>query len=316
MEYKDYYKVLGVEKNATEKDIKTAYRKLARKLHPDVNPNNKAAQEKFKEVNEAYEVLSDPSKRQKYDALGANWQQYEQFQRAGGQGPFQWGNGGTQYQTFTQEDLGNIFGNMGGGEDLGGFSDFFRTIFGDAGFGGSARAQSRQRRGQDIEQPVEITLDEAYRGATRIIQKDGRRLEIKIPAGVKTGSKIRYAGEGYPGTNGGPAGDMYLRIHILPHQNIERDGDDLRVEIPVDLYTALLGGEAHVPTLKGQLALKIPPETQSGKLFRLSGQGMPRLNEPNSFGDLYAKVRIVLPEHLSNDERDLFKRLATMRNVR
>ncbi|MBI5029545.1 MAG: DnaJ domain-containing protein [Chloroflexi bacterium] len=316
MEYKDYYKILGVEKNASEKDIKSAYRKLARKLHPDLNPNNKAAQEKFKEVNEAYEVLSDEGKRKKYDALGANWQQYEQFQRAGGQGPFQWGNGGTQYRTFTQEDLGNIFGNMGGaGEDIGGFSDFFRTIFGETGFGGASRAQTRARRGQDIEQTLEITLDEAYRGATRIVQKDGRRLEIKIPPGVKTGSKIRYAGEGYPGMNGGPAGDMYLRIHITPHPTFERDGDDLRVEIPVDLYTALLGGEAHVPTLKGQLALKIPPETQSGKLFRLTGQGMPRLNEPNAFGDLYAKVRVVLPERLSNEERELVKRLADLRKT-
>ena len=313
MEYKDYYKILGVEKNATEKEIKSAYRKLARKLHPDVNPNNKAAQEKFKEVNEAYEVLSDSSKRKKYDALGANWQQYEQFQRAGAQGPFQWGNGGTQYRTFTQEDLGNIFGNIGG-EDVGGFSDFFRTIFGGGGFGETTRVQGRPRRGQDLEQPIEISLDEAYRGSTRIVQKDGRRLEIKIPPGVKTGSKIRYAGEGYPGSNQGPAGDLYLRVQIAPHPTFERDGDDLRVEIPVDLYTAVLGGEAHVPTLKGQLALRIPPETQSGKTFRLAGQGMPRLNDPTKFGDLYAKARIVLPEHLTDEERELFKKLAELRN--
>jgi curved DNA-binding protein len=310
MEYKDYYKILGVEKSATEKEIKQAYRKLARKLHPDVNPNNKAAQEKFKEVNEANEVLSDPEKRRKYDTLGANWQQYEQYQRAGGQGPFQYGNGG-QYRTFTQDDLGNIFGNLGG-DDVGGFSDFFRTIFG-GGFGETSRPQARPRRGQDVEQTLEITLDEAYRGAARIVQKDGRRLEIKIPAGVKTGSKIRYAGEGYPGMNSGTAGDLYLRVQIAPHPTFERDGDDLRVEVPVDLYTTVLGGEAHVPTLKGQLALKIPPETQSGKTFRLAGQGMPRLNEPNVYGDLYAKVCIVLPEHLTTEERDLFKRLAELR---
>lgn len=311
MEYKDYYKVIGVEKSATEKDIKQAYRKLARKLHPDVNPNNKAAQEKFKEVNEAYQVLSDPAKRKKYDALGANWQQYEQYQRAGGQGPFQWGQGGTQYRTFTQDDLASIFGNLGG-EDAGSFSDFFRTIFG-GGFADTPRAQARPHRGQDLEQPIEITLDEAYRGATRIVQKNDRRLEIKIPAGVKTGSKIRYAGEGYPGTNGAAAGDLYLRVQLAPHPGLERDGDDLRVEVPVDLYTAILGGEAYVPTLKGQLALKIPPETPAGKTFRLAGQGMPRLNEPNVYGDLYAKVYIVIPEHLTNEERDWFKRLADLR---
>jgi len=302
MEFKDYYKILGVDKNATEKEIRNAYRRLARKLHPDVNPD-KAAQEKFKEVNEAYEVLSDPAKRQKYDALGANWQQYEQFQRAGGQGPFQWGSGGTQYRIFTQEDLGDLFG------DLGGFSDFFRTVFGSD----FVRSQARPHRGQDIEQTLEITLEEAYRGTTRILQKEDRRLEIKIPPGVKTGSKIRYAGEGYPSPNGGSPGDLFLRIQIAPHSIFEREGDDLRCQVPVDLYTAILGGEVTVPTLKGQVVLKIPPETQAGKTFRLAGQGMPRLNTPNTFGDLYAKVRIVLPEHLTREERELFTKLAAMR---
>lgn len=300
MEYKDYYKILGIDKNASEKEIKNAYRRLARKLHPDVNPEKKS-QEQFKQVNEAYEVLSDPDKRKKYDTLGANWQQYEQYQRAGGQGPFQWGGGGAQYRTINSEDLNEIFG------DLGGFSDFFRNF----GFGEATRA--RPRRGQDIEQPIEITLEEAYRGTVRIVQKDGRRLEIKIPAGVKTGSKIRYAGEGYASSTGGSAGDLLLRVQIAPHPTFERDGDDLRCEIPVDLYTALLGGEVNVPTLKGSLALKIPAETQSGKTFRLAGQGMPRLNEPNAHGDLYAKVRIVLPEKLSNEEREMFMQLAKKR---
>ena len=309
MEYKDYYNILGVEKNATEKEIKNAYRRLARKLHPDVNPDKKS-QEKFKEINEAYEVLSDSAKRQKYDTLGAHWQQYEQYQRAGGRGPFQWGGGGTQYRTFTQEDLADLFGNFGGA-GAGDFSDFFRTVFG-GGFG-DARAQARPRRGQDIEQPLEISLDEAYRGSTRILQKDGRRLEIKIPAGVKTGSKIRYAGEGYPSPTGGTAGDLFLRIQVAPHPTFERDGDDLRCEIPVDVYTAMLGGEVTVPTLKGHLALKIPAETQAGRTFRLAGQGMPRLNESNAFGDLYAKVRIVLPEHLTSEERETFAQLAKMR---
>jgi curved DNA-binding protein len=311
MEYRDYYKILGVDKGASEKDIKQAYRKLARKYHPDVNPNNRAAQEKFKEINEAYEVLSDSDKRRKYDTLGAHWQQYEQYQRAGGQGPFQWGGGGTQYRTVTPEEFESLFGGLGG-ENLSGFSDFFRTFFG-GGFGEATRAHARPRRGQDIEQPLEITLDEGYRGTTRIVQKEGRRLEIRIPAGVKTGSKIRYAGEGYPGAAGGAAGDLYLRVQIAPHPTFEREGDDLRCELPVNLYTAMLGGEVHVPTLKGQLALKIPPETQSGKTFRLAGQGMPRLNEPNVYGDLYAKVRVMLPDHLTAEERALFTRLAELR---
>src|SRR5512143_3692734 len=187
MEYKDYYQILGVGKTASEKDIKQAYRKLARKLHPDVNPNNKQAQDKFKEVNEAYDVLSDAEKRKKYDTLGANWQQYEQYQRAGGQGPFRWGGnaGGSQYRAITPEEFEQMFGGGAagvGGEEFGGFSDFFRTFFG-GGFGG-AGAQARPRRGQDLEQEIEIPLQEAFTGASRIVQKDGRRLEIKIPPGV------------------------------------------------------------------------------------------------------------------------------------
>ncbi|MBI5303516.1 MAG: DnaJ domain-containing protein [Chloroflexi bacterium] len=308
MDYKDYYQILGVPKDASEKDIKQAYRKLARKYHPDVNPSNKAAQEKFKEINEANDVLSDPEKRKKYDMLGSNWQQYEQYQRAGGQGPFQWGGG--QYRTVTQDDFENIFGGLGG-DDAGGVSDFFRTFFG-GGFG-NARAGVRPRRGQDIEQAIEIPLEDAYRGVTRVLQKEGRRLEVKIPAGVKSGSKIRLGGEGMPGVSGAPAGDLYLRIQIAPHALFERQGDDLYVQVPVELYTALLGGEASVATLKGKLALKIPPETQTGKTFRLAGQGMPRMNQENAFGDLYAKVRVVLPENLSAKERGLFEKLAELR---
>lgn len=298
MEYKDYYQVIGVPKNASEKDIKQAYRRLARKHHPDVNPN-KAAQEKFKEINEAYGVLSDADKRKKYDTLGANWQQYEQHQRAGGQGPFQYG----QYRTVTPEDVGNIFGDLGS-------SDFFRMFFGGE-FAG-ARSQPRPRRGRDIEQAVEISLEEAYRGATRLVQKDERRLEIKIPPGIKNGSKVRYAGEGMPGAAG--EGDLYLRIQIADDPGFERRGDDLYTEVPLDLYVAILGGEAQVPTLKGKVALKIPPETQTGKTFRLGGQGMPKLDDPKAFGDLYVRIRVVLPEHLSEAERELFAKLATLRN--
>lgn len=312
MDYKDYYKILGVNKNATDKEIKQAYRRLARKYHPDLNPTDKAAQEKFKEINEANDVLSDAEKRRKYDTLGANWQQYEQYQRAGGQGPFQWGGQGGHYRTVTPEEFEGIFGG-GGSDDLGGFSDFFRTFFG-GGFAGTAtRPQTRTRRGQDIEQEIAITLEEAYRGASRLVDKEGRRLEIRIPAGVKTGSKIRYAGEGMPGSIGAEAGDLYLRVQVAPSPVYDRKGDDLYADVPVDVYTAVLGGEAPVQTLKGQLVLKIPPETQSGKVFRLAGQGMPRLNSPTSFGDLYAKVRITLPENLTPAERELFEKLANLR---
>jgi curved DNA-binding protein len=310
MDYKDYYQIIGVPKDASEKDIKQAYRRLARKFHPDVNPNNKSAQEKFKEINEAYDVLSDSEKRKKYDTLGSNWQQYEQYQHAGQQGPFQWGGG--QYQTISPEDFENLFGGLGG-KDAGGFSDFFRTFFGGGFAGGAPRASMRPRRGQDIEHVVEIPLEEAYRGATRVLQKEGRRLEVKIPAGVKTGSKIRLSGEGMPGSSGANAGDLYLRVQIEPHSTFERQGDDLYCDVPVDLYTAVLGGQVHVPTLKGKLALRIPAGTQPGKKFRLAGQGMPKLNQENSFGDLYAQVRITLPENLSEAERELFEKLAQLR---
>ncbi len=305
MEYKDYYQILGVSKKADEKEIRQAYRRLARKYHPDVNPDKKA-QEKFKEINEANDVLSDPAKRKKYDTLGANWQQYEQYQRAGAQGPFQYG----QYRTVTPEEFESLFGG-GLGEDLGGFSDFFRTFFG--GDFGRAQAQPRARRGQDIEQPIEISLEEAFRGATRMVQKDGRRLEVKIPAGVKTGLKVRFAGEGMPGSAG--AGDLYLRVQVADHPVFERRGDDLYAEVPVDLYTAVLGGETQVTTPRGKVILKIPPETQSGRTFRLGGQGMPKLDDAKSFGDLYAKVRLVLPEHLTDEERELFGKLAKMRQA-
>ncbi len=311
MEYKDYYKVLGVSKDASDKDIKAAYRRLARKLHPDVNPNDKSSQEKFKDVNEAYEVLSDADKRKKYDTLGSNWQQYEQFQRAGGQGPFQWGgSGGPQYRTMNPEDLEEILG------DLGGASDFFRTFFGGGGMGGfdtRGGRSTRARQGQDVSTPLEISLEEAYRGTKRMVQVGNRRIEVNIRPGVRTGSRVRVAGQGYPAANSGHAGDLYLDIQVHADPRYERKGDDLYTQAPVDLYTAVLGGEVRVPTLKGgQLLLKIPPGTQNGKQFRLSGKGMPRLNEPNSFGDLYVEVRVTLPEKLSDREIKLFRELADL----
>lgn len=321
MDYKDYYKILGVPKDANDKEIKSAYRKLARKLHPDVNPNNKNAEQQFKEVNEAYEVLSDPEKKNKYDSLGENWNQYEQYRRSGGGEPFTWGNnagsntgGGTTYRTVNPEEYEEIFG------DLGGASDFFRTFFGGGGGGyssggfGGRGTTGVNMRGRDFEQPVEITLDEAYHGTKRILQKDGKKVEVDIKPGVKTGSRVRLAKQGGAGVGSGPAGDLFLNIQVLPDNRFEQNGDDLTVEVPVDLFTALLGGEVAVPTPKGtNLLLKIPPETQNGKVFRLANKGMPKLADPNTFGNLYARANVLLPDKLSKKERELVQELAELR---
>jgi curved DNA-binding protein len=313
MDYKDYYKVLGVGKDASQKEIKAAYRKLARKYHPDVNPGDKKAEERFKELNEANEVLTDPDKRKKYDQFGVDWQRYQQ---TGGQaGGFNWGQygGGARSGGPRMEyvDLNDLFGGAGGGASGSGFSDFFETLFGGGPGGRQGAAWQSTRRvrpePQAFEQPVDVTLEEAYSGSMRVLQMDDRRLEVKIPAGVRTGSKVRVPGQG-------GMGDVYLKINVLPHKLFERDGDDLRTEVTVEVQAAALGGEISVPTLRGAtLSLRIPPETQSGKLFRLQGQGMPRLRKPSEHGDLYVKVRLVLPAPLSDREKALFQELADLR---
>jgi curved DNA-binding protein len=307
MEYKDYYKTLGVDRNADEKEIKKAYRRLARQYHPDVNPGDKAAEARFKEINEANEVLSDPEKRRKYDALG---QQYQRWQQTGGQpGGFDWsqwvGAGQPGGVRVEYGDLGDLFGSSG-------FSDFFETIFGgtSAGSRGPGRASAR---GRDMEHEVEITLESAFSGTQLMLEMDGRRLEVKIPEGVKTGSRVRVAGEGLPGAGGGGRGDLYLRIKVMPHPTFERRGDDLHCEVPVDLFTALLGGEARVPTLSGPVVLRIPEGTQTGRVFRLSGQGMPVLRAPKERGALYAKARVTLPEKLNDREKELVREWARLR---
>lgn len=307
MEYRDYYKILGVPKSAEEKDIKQAYRRLARKYHPDVNPNDKSAQDKFKEINEAYEVLGDAEKRKKYDELGANWKAYEQYQRAGGQTgtPFQWGGGqggfgrGGQYRTVSPEELQEMLGEAGG------FSDFFRTFFG--GDLGGFQQRARPAYKQDIEQPVEISLEEAANGTARMIQANNKRIEVKIPAGVKTGSKVRVPASAL---GNGETGDLYLSLTVQPHSLFERRGDDLYAEVPLDIFTAVLGGESRVPTLTGGVMLKIPELTQGGKQFRLVGKGMPKLNQPDKYGDLYVKMNLRLPEQITDKERELWKKLA------
>ena len=315
VDYKDYYKTLGVDKNASQKDIQKAYRKLARKFHPDVNPDDKSAEEKFKEINEANEVLSDPEKRQKYDELSTYYQQYGQMPGAGA-GPMG-GDGGFRYEyrTVNPEDLNDLFGGQSP------FSDFFETFFGSS-FAGQPDMRTRtggpgsQRaiRGQDIESSVEVTLAEAYQGVTRVFEltdMDGssKRIEVKIPAGVDEGSRIRIAGQGGQGTAG--RGDLYLRIHMLPDPRFTRAGTLLRTTVEVPLTTAMLGGEVRVTTPDGRgLMLRIPPETPNGKSFRLRGQGMPQLGQPDKRGDLFAEVSVVLPTQLSDEQRRLFEAFA------
>lgn len=312
MEYKDYYQILGVGKNATEKEIKSAYRKLARQYHPDVNPDDPGAEARFKEINEAHEVLSDPEKRAKYDQLGTEWQRW---QRAGGQpGDFDWSrwtatpNGERVYVRYgAPGDLGDLGDLFGGGSP---FSDFFTSIFGGlgvetapgSGFEGFGY-QGGPRRGQDLVQEVEISLSEAFHGATRLLAKDGRRLEVKIPAGAKTGTRVRMRGEGAAG------GDLYLKVKVAPDPRFERKGDDLHLTVPVDLYTAVLGGEVPVNTLSGQVRLKIPAGSQNGQVFRLRGKGMPKLRQPGEHGDLYARLEVRLPTRLTAKQRELFEEL-------
>lgn len=316
---RDYYEVLGVGRGASEKEIRQAYRKLARKYHPDLNPNDKTAEARFKEIGEAYEVLSDAEKRAKYDRYGHDWQlreQQEEAARKAGFDPnsFQQGNGGFTWTWESGQPGG--FGSTGRG--FGGFSDILEEILQGASGGRAGwRTRTQPMRGQDVEHPLEVSLAEAYTGTTRILQMEGpenRRLEVKIPAGVKDGSRVRIAGEGAPGMSGGPRGDLYLVITVRPDPLFERKGDDLYVEVPVALSELMLGGEVHVPTPRGtKLALKVPPETQNGKLFRLGGQGMPRLQGAGR-GDLYAKVKAVLPTNLSPREKELFKELAKLRS--
>lgn len=323
MEYKNYYNILGVDKNSTQKDIKKAYRKLARKYHPDVNPGKKDAEAKFKEINEAHEVLSDSDKRKKYDELGSNWKQYEQWQRAGGEAqgrsPFeraqrsaqQGGGQRSQYRTMTEDDLNGMFGGTEGG-----FSSFFHTFFGGDP---NMRMAKNRREGQDVEQSVQITLEEAFSGTVRNFQMqnpDGgvRRIEAKIPAGVTSGSRIRLKGQGMPGSNGGGAGDIYLVTDVMKHNLFERKGDNLYLKFSVPLNTAVLGGDAEVNTLNGRVLLKIPKETQNGKVFRLKGKGMPLLGKTDVKGDLYAEIIVIIPERLSEREVELFEELRRLRS--
>ena len=316
MDYKDYYKILGVDRKATTDEVKKAYRKLARKYHPDVNPGDNNAEQRFKEINEAQEVLTDSEKRQKYDQFGSQWQQWQQAGQSASDFDWsQWFAGAQGAPRGTRVEYRDVNDLFGGGVGGSGFSDFFEALFGGMGMrtaGGGARS-GRSMRGQDVEHTVEVTLEEAFRGSSRLLQVGNRRLEVKIPPGVKIGSRIRMAGEGGPGVGGGASGNLFLKIKVLPHKVFTRKGNDLYRDIDVDLYTAILGGEVKVPTLSGTVALRIPPETQAGRKFRLQKQGMPAPKEKGKRGDLYVTVQVKLPEKLAEQEKELFEKLACLR---
>jgi DnaJ-class molecular chaperone len=347
VQFKDYYKSLGINRDATEKEIRSAYLKLARKFHPDKNPGDAKAEERFKEINEANEVLSDPDKRKMYDRFGEDWQRYRD---AGFTGDEPAGRphsaGGTGGPT---PDFGTWFTGQTGGQrvDFGeasqqeGFSDFFRTLFGSRG--NFTNVRPTRQRGDDLETSITVSFEEAYKGTTRRVDVQlqepcstcggvgfvrespcptcdatgyvnrRRSLEVKVPAGIATGSRIRVAGQGGPGVNGGPNGDVYLRVTVADDPRFERQGDDLRTDVQVPLYTAMLGGEVVVTTPTGKVALTIPPETPSGKVFRLRGKGMPKRGSGKGHGDLLARVAVILPSNLSEREQELYKELRSLR---
>jgi DnaJ-class molecular chaperone len=325
---KSFYETLGVPRSASEKEVRSVYRKLARQHHPDVNPGDKAAEARFKEINAAFEVLSDPEKRRKYDKYGAQWEQADQLEEMQKrQSSGNWARHGAP-------------GGAAGGDAMGDFGSIFDNLFRRER--GGPRAQPANRRGQDIETPVEVTLEEAFKGTARTISLQAqepcrtcsgsgeiagaichacggagellrpRRIEVKVPAGVKTGSRVRVAGEGRAGFGGGPAGDLYLVVSVPEHPRFERKGDSVYVEVAVPVTDAVLGGEVHVTTLDGRVALRIPELTQNGRQIRLAGKGMPVLGESGKRGDLYVRVRVQLPEQLDPGERKLFEELRAL----
>jgi curved DNA-binding protein len=325
MDYKDYYIILGVSKTATQDEIKKAFRKLARKYHPDVNPGDAAATEKFKEISEANEVLSDPEKRQKYDQFGSQWQQHEQT--GGRPEDFNWSQwqaspgASSSYRTVSPEEFAEMFGGGEGGHE-GHFSSFFETLFGGAArsFTGGAQAgpefhyRPRPRHGRDLEHTLPVTLEEAFHGGSRVLEwETGRKIEAKVPKGVKTGSKLRLKGQGEPGRDGGEAGDLMLHIEVLPHERFVREGDNLSLILPVDLFTLLLGGKVTIPGIDRAVVLDIPAGTANGRVFRLKGLGMPHIKKPEQRGDLLVKVEAKLPDHLNDKEKELVQQWRDLR---
>jgi len=331
MQYQNYYKILGVPEDASEEQIKKAFRKGARKYHPDVNPDNPEAEENFKKLNEAYQVLSDSEKRQKYDQFGSQWKQYQQT--GGKPEDFNWSQwtsrptsdrtSGYKTRQVSPEEFEQIFG-----QGVGGFSDFFDTLFGAAAAQGTRTGAGFQQRdtyqpypgsrsyqqAQNLETSLKISLEEACHGTSRVIQKSNDdKVKAKIPPGVRTGSRVRLKGKGQPGQGGQSAGDLFLEIEVTPHPSFERKGDDLQTIIQVDLYTLVLGGSVEVKTLDKTVRLDIPSQTQNQTRFRLRGLGMPKLNQKKVRGDLYISVSAVLPEKLSEEEQNLYEDLKKLR---
>lgn len=305
MQYKDYYKILGVDKKATVADIKKAYRKLARKYHPDVNPDNPEAEKKFKDINEANEVLSDANKRKKYDAYGMDWAKVtdEQQEAWNKQGGFK----GQQKQQHHYSQGGEEF-------DMGDFSDFFQSMFG-GGFssGGYSQARSRSMKGQDFSAEMHLPLRTVFHDSKHTITVNGKNLRITIPAGIKDGQVIKLKGKGGKGMNGGADGDLLITVLIDPDPDFERKGNDIYLEHTIDLYTAMLGGESNVQTLSGAVKIKVKPETQNGTKLRLKGKGFPVYRKKDAFGDLYIKIHVKIPTGLSAKEKELIKKLSELR---
>jgi curved DNA-binding protein len=310
MEFKDYYNILGISKSASTDEIRKAYRRLATKYHPDKNPGDKTAENKFKEINEAKEVLTDPEKRKLYDQFGKDWKHY---QAAGAKGDFDWskyarqGSGKRYRYSSNVGDFSDIFSG-------GGFSDFFETLFG----GRTGRTQyerSTRMKGQDHIAEITISLEEAYHGTNRKISLNGQTLKLNIKPGIQDGHRLRLSGKGSPGAGGGASGDLFIKINLAKHPYVQRQGDDLYIDMKVDLYTAILGGKTEVQTLNGKIKVDIAKETKNGKTLRLKGMGMPLYNQRGKFGDLYLNVVVDIPSNLSKKEEDLFRQLRAIRNA-
>ena len=290
----DYYKILGISKKATEAEIKKAYRKLARKYHPDLNPNDKVAEKKFKEINEANEVLSDPKNRKKYDEYGEHWQHAEEYEKAKQQQSHQRSTQGSS-QSYTQEDFSDIFGSMFGGQSQG------------------THGRQIRFRGQDFNAELQLDLKDVFSTHKRTLTVNGKNIRITIPAGIENGQTIKIKGHGGPGVNGGPNGDLYIQFSITNHTKFKRDKDNLHITVDLDLYKALLGGEIMIDTFNGKVKLNIKPETQNGTKVKLKGKGFPKYKKEGQFGDLYVTYQIKLPEKLSNKEKALIQELQKLR---
>ena len=299
MDFIDYYKILGIDKSASQDEIKSAYRKLARKHHPDLNPNDKEANKKFQQINEANEVLSDPAKRKKYDAYGKDWQHAEQFEKAQQSQKTQ----GRQYTPFNE-------GSFAGTDDDGSFSDFFESLFGGARATG--RGSNIKYRGEDYNAELHINLTDAYKTHQQTLTVNEKKVRITIPAGIVNGQVIKLKGHGGKGVNGGPDGDLYITFMITNNTQFKRDGNDLYATVELDLYTALLGGEVTIDTMDGKVKLKVRPETQNGTKVKLKGKGFPVYKSDSAFGDLYVTFSIKLPTNLTEKQKELFTQLSKL----